>query len=113
MQLVDFGPDEMTNATRSINAEKALQDPLPQVGAKATEGHGTGAAAAIPLPNWTWVVAGRMPMPTLSLFRFRQNSFYGGVLPDSVGGTNGAVLAIPPGMVGANINLTKFCFLFA
>jgi hypothetical protein len=65
MQLVDFGPDEMTNATRSINAEKALQDPLPQVGAKATEGHGTGAA--IPLLNWTWVVAGRMPMPTLSL----------------------------------------------
>jgi hypothetical protein len=110
-ELVDFGPAEMTNARRS-NAETALQNPLPQVGVKAGVGHGTGAA--MPLPDWTRAVGGKDVNDNRVIISISPNLLLQGAYSHAgVGGINGAVLAIPLDMVGADINLAVLCRIFA
>jgi hypothetical protein len=110
-ELVDFGPDEMTNARRS-NAETALQNPLPQVGVRAGVGHGTGAA--MPLPDWTRAVGGKDVNDNRVIISISPNLLLQGAYSHAgVGGINGAVLAIPLDMVGANIDLFQLCSRFA
>jgi hypothetical protein len=98
----------MTNARR-INAETALQNPLPPVGVRAGAGHGTGVAML--LPDWTRAVGGKDINDNPVIISISPNLLLQGAYSHAgIGGTNGAELAIPPGMVGANIDLFRLCF---
>lgn len=68
----------------------------------------------MPLPDWTRAVSGKDANADPVIIPISPNLLLQGAYSHAgVGGTDGAVLAIPQGMVGANIDLVKLCFLFA
>jgi hypothetical protein len=105
-QLIDFGPDSISDIQRG-NAETTLQLPLPPLVMPAIPTvHGAGVFAA-PFPAWTRLAGGMdaaqqpatITLPTTLLLAGARDA-------------NGAIIDIPANALGAEIDLEDICSIY-
>jgi hypothetical protein len=105
-ELIDFGPDSLSNIRRG-NAETALQLPLPPAATRAIAGtHGAGVVAA-PFSAWTRLVRGMDAAQQRVTVTLPATLLLAGARD-----TDGAIVNIPGNALGAEINLEYICSIY-
>jgi hypothetical protein len=105
-ELVDFGPDSLSDIRRN-HAETALQLPLPPVGeeARARE-HGAGVVAE-PFPVWTRLVSGRDAAQQPASIILPATLLLAGAHD-----VHGTIITIPGNALGAELYLDVICSIY-
>jgi hypothetical protein len=105
-ELVDFGPDPLSD-TRRDHAETALQLPLPPVAAQAIATvHGAGVVAA-PFPVWTRLVSGMDAAQQPASIILPATLLLAGARD-----VHGTIITIPGNALGAELYLEHICSIY-